>query len=135
MTIFYTVARQDGEQREYNLTLAEAARAILQQDGADYEIRPRPDGEGFDLWSRKQVANISWARTSFFSLEESEDAAEADIFQRVVDKSGGDGWRGLVAEEQSKYRVTLERMRADYDPVDDADEIAGLDAELAQMDS
>jgi len=135
MTTLYTVARQDGEQREYNLTLAEAARAILQHDGADYDIRPRADGEGFDLWTRQQVAGIPWSRTSVLSLEESEDAAEADIFKQVVDKSGCDGWRGLVAEKQSSYRATLERMRADYDPVDDADVIAGLEAELAQMDS
>ena len=130
----YTVARSDGDQREFNLTLAEAARRILHDDGADYEIRPRADGEGFELWTRQQVAGIPRRRASYFSFEETIDAAEADIFQQLVDKSGCDGWRGLVAEDQSSYRATLERMRFDYDPVDDADELAGIDAEIAEID-
>ena len=136
----YTVARSDGEQREYNLTLAEAARAILQHDGGDYEIRRRPigrmsvDGEGFDLWTRQQVANIPWRKTIFYSpLANDYDAAETDIFERVIAASRRADWRGLVAEEQSSYRATLERMRADYDPVDDADEIEALDVEIAEI--
>lgn len=135
----YTVARSDGDQREYNLTLAEAARAILQHDGGNYEIRRRPigrmsvDGEGFDLWTRQQVANIPWRKTIFYSPLTDYDAAEADIFQRVIAASGRADWRGLVAEEQSSYRAMLERMRGDYDPVDDADEIEALDAEIAEI--
>jgi len=130
--ILYTVARSDGDQREYNLTLAEAARMILQHDGGDYQFRLSPDREyRRDLWVKDN--NSYWRRASYFSFEETIDAAEADIFQQVVDKSGCDGWRGLVAEAQSSYRATLERMRADYDPVDDADEIAGIDAEIAEI--
>ena len=128
----YTVARSDGEQREYNLTLTQAARMILHHDGGDFAIRPRADGEGYDLWSRQQVANIQWARTSFFSLEDDREAAEADIFQRVVDCSSRIYWVGLVAQDQERYLADLRRMRA-YCDADDADAIAGIDAEIAQI--
>ena len=129
----YTVARSDGEDREYNLTLAEAARAILQHDGGDYKICPASDGEGFWLSARVH-RNFPWSMSTF-SAASDYDAAESDIFQQLVDKSGCDGWRGLVAEDQSSYRAMLERMRSDYDPVEDADEIAGIDAELAEINT
>jgi hypothetical protein len=130
MTNFYTVARQDGEEREYNLTLAEAAHSILTYDGAEYEIRPRADGEGFDLWSRQQVAGRGWTRTHWFSLETDPEAAETDIMRRVVDESGAGNWRGLVAEEQDRYRTSVVALR---DETDDKEEKAAFQHEIDQM--
>lgn len=101
--VLYTVARSDGEGREFNLSLYDAARAILHDDGCDYEIRPSSGG-GYDLWSRQQVANIGWHRTQWFSLETDLEAAERDIFQRVVDDSGAGNWRGPIAEPQGNRR-------------------------------
>lgn len=104
---FYTVARQDGEEREFNLTLADAAHCILTHDGCDYEVRPRADGEGFEIWSRQQVAGRGWTQTQWFSLEDDRAAAEADLRRRVVDDSGTGNWRGLIAEPQDAYRQSM----------------------------
>lgn len=99
----YTVARADGENREEDLTLADAARAILHHDGGDYEFRPRGDGDGFDLWTRQQVAGLGWTRTHWFSLETDLAAAESDIFARVLADSRLANWRGLIAQTQADY--------------------------------
>lgn len=98
MKTFYTVARQDGEYPEHGLTLEEAAHRILTDDGCEYEIRPRADGDGFDLWSRQQVANIKWRRTGWFSLADDGSAAWLELAARVVSDSTKGDWRGsLVA--------------------------------------
>jgi|GEM_PF-2613039 len=133
----YTVARSDGENREYNLTLAEAARMILQHDGGDYEIRRRPigrlsvDGEGFDLWTRQQVANIPWRKTIFYSpFTNDYDAAETDIFERVIAASRRADWRGLVATRQDDYLAMLKRTR----DLEDAEGAARIDAEIKEIE-
>lgn len=127
----YTIARSDGDLREYKLTLAEAARRILHDDGADYEIRPRADGDGFELWTRQQVAGIPWRRASYFSFEENIDAAEVDIFHQLVEKSGCDGWRGLVATRQDDYLAMLKRSL----PFNTGDDLERLESEIAEINT
>lgn len=139
MKTLYTVARKDGENRQYNLTLREAAQAILHHDGGDYEVR-RADGDfaqrhgiHWMLWTRQQVAGIGWTRSSsFYSFEKRYGAARADIFAQIVRASGLSDWRGLVAEDQNAYQRSLDAMRAEED---DPECIDRIDAELAQMDA
>lgn len=109
----YTVARRDGEGAEYNLTLEDAAHRIMTYDGSEYEIRPRKDGEGFDLWARQQVANIPWRRTHWFSLAEDGGEAWLELAQEVIKDSQKDNWRGLVAYKQNT--VTLNGKPVDFD--------------------
>lgn len=84
MTQTYAVLKTNGETIDTDLTAAEAAQAILSDDGQDYEIRPSSDYPGFDLWTRKQVANRGWHKTVIFSLETDADKAEAEICERVI---------------------------------------------------
>jgi hypothetical protein len=96
----YSVSRRDGEYLETGLTLEDAAHRILTDDGCEYELREMSDREGFELWSRQQVANIGWRKTHWFSLEHREPAAWAEIAAEVVGDSQGTDWRGLVAWEE-----------------------------------
>lgn len=125
----YTVARSDGDNREYNLSGAEAAHRILTDDGREYELRP--DGDGWALWSRQEVANIKWHKTGWRSLEPKKEDAEAELFALVV-KESSEERRGLIAESQDDYRRSIEEMLADADE-DDADFRAGLEDELRKM--
>lgn len=137
MTTLYTVARRDGEDREYNLTAADAARSLLHDDGGEYDIRPATDDRShrhdirWRLWTRRQVAGIGWTLSGgIYSFEQDFDAAEADIFAQVIAHSQRAD-RGPVAEDQDAYRRSLDAMRAEED---DPECIERIDAELAQMD-
>jgi hypothetical protein len=121
----YTVAHEDGEGRESNLTMREAARRILHHDGADYEIRlgdtfekgPLAGESRFELWTRKQVANRPWSRTAISAIAKTEEIAEAAILAEVVEKSGE--WRGEpIAETMDSYLSGLREMLADADDED-----------------
>jgi hypothetical protein len=110
MTTLYTVARADGEGREINLTIAEAARAILHYDGQDYEIRREPDGDGWRLWQRQQVANRPWHPVLIWSFAETESEAEAEMLAEVVEKSSAwqDQIGGLAAQTMDAYLAESE---------------------------
>lgn len=104
----YAVFKSNGDLIDTELTAAKAAKEILTHDGQDYEIRPSADSPGFDLWSRQQVANVKWHKTSLFSLELDEKKAETAIFEKVVALSGN--WRG------QPFAMTMEsynQMQAD----------------------
>lgn len=131
MTTLYTVARRDGEDREYNLTLTDAAKRLLHDDGQDYEIRPT-DGGGFDLWLRQQVANIKWHKTSIYSIQDDAALAEIEIFQKVVESSQ-DASSGPEAIDQDDYKKSIQRQFDCLDEVDDAEEIQFLSDELAKI--
>lgn len=103
----YTVIDHNGE-AESGLTLIEAAREIIQHDGVDYELRPSTLGEGFDLWTRQQVANRPWTRSDMFSLNTDEDAAEIDILTRFANDSRRHGRFQIMSDEE--YAAMLKEI-------------------------
>lgn len=134
MSTLYTVMRQDGENREYKLTLEDAARRILQDDGCEYDIRPT-DGGGFDLWSRQEVANVKWHKTQWYSVEDDLTLAEIDIFKKVVNDSGAhDNWRGLIATEYKVsdefYGITRDDGNIDIVHIDHGAPATRIDADI-----
>jgi hypothetical protein len=78
----YAVINQQGEAIAQGLTLAEASHAILTYDGAQYELRPDPDGEGWVLWGKS--LNGPWGPDLIVSAEYYRDDAEAEIMAEVV---------------------------------------------------
>ena len=72
--MFYTVIDAQGEPIAQGLTLAEAGRAILTHDGAQYELRPDADGEGWILWGKS--LNGPWTAYVFGSWQADRDAAD-----------------------------------------------------------
>lgn len=109
MADLYTVAREDGNSRQTDLTAAEAADAILSHDGGQWDIRAANDGNGFELWSK--AMNRDWTKTVIFSLESDKQKATKEIVQAVVDSSPS--WRGgLRAESMETYNASL-------DPIED----------------
>lgn len=85
ITTKYTVIdRNSGEKIDGGLTVAEAAHIVLTDDSQEYDIRPSEDGDGFDLWSRQQVANKGWTKTVIWSISADHDEAEAEIFAKVI---------------------------------------------------
>jgi hypothetical protein len=84
MTTTYAVITQNGDLVGAELTQTEAAQAILNHDGQDYEIRNDSDALGFTLWSRQQVANRPWHATVIYSGESDKAKAEAEIFAKVI---------------------------------------------------
>lgn len=88
MTI-YTI--RDGETVARNLTAEEAAAWLLNDDGADYEIRAGEEcsgvlaGERFwELWTRKQVANRPWGRTVIHAIAPDEETGTTKIMDEVL---------------------------------------------------
>lgn len=124
MANLYTVARQDGDNAEYNLTLEEAAHRILTDDGREYKLQ-KHDQYGFDLWCRQEVANIGWSYSGWYSLEDDEDDAWREIAGKVVKASQGLDWRGPVAWQST--RVMLDGQEVDFDAA-----VALMDADLRE---
>lgn len=104
----YTLVDTNGDRTESGLTLIEAAREIIQHDGVDYELRPSTLGEGFDLWTRQQVANRPWTRSDMFSLNTDEDAAEIDILTRFANDSRRHGRFQIMSDEE--YAAMLKEI-------------------------
>ena len=78
----YTVIDHQGRVIESGLPLSEAADVKLSYDGADWEIRL---GDGiWELWTRKQVANLPWTKTVIISAADTEEEARAEIFEEVA---------------------------------------------------
>jgi hypothetical protein len=86
----YTVITQEGENPRSGLTLAQAADEILSSDGRDWEIRF--DNGVWEIWSRQQVANIGWGKTTISSWADTREAAENELFLEVIENSYD--WRG-----------------------------------------
>jgi hypothetical protein len=78
----FTVVDTDGEAIARHLTAADAAHIILTDDGREYEIRE--DDGGYELWSRQQVANRPWEATVIFTVADTLEEAEAEIFAAVI---------------------------------------------------
>jgi len=80
----YTVLDTHGFLIATGQTAADAAAEVLTDDGRDYDIRTAEDGNGFELWTRQQVANKGWTRTAIYSVGDERATAEARIFAKVI---------------------------------------------------
>ena len=109
--ITYAVINENsGEAIATGLTAAEAAFKVLTDDSREFDIRGAEDGNGFELWSRQQVANKGWTKTVVYSVEDDLDAAEAEIFDKVINAD----WphRPEVMTDQ-QYAEMLAELAAD----------------------
>jgi hypothetical protein len=99
----YTVIdSHSGEAVATGLTVADAAAHVLTADSQEYDIRPFANGGGFQLWTRKQVANKGWSTSlSIFSVESDRDKAEAEIFKLVVGIDAN--WSGYEVMTDEQY--------------------------------
>lgn len=86
MTTTYTVLNHHGTEQVGGVGLAEAAQTVLGYDGHEYDIR-RSD-TGWELWtssfSRASAAYNGLTRSTIYSLEDDRDAAERDIWTKVI---------------------------------------------------
>lgn len=79
-----TVLLPSGDVLGRHLTTADAAREVLTYDGREFDIVAEGEG-GFTLRSRQPVAGFHhWTRTVIYSAADTREAAEAEIFGRVV---------------------------------------------------
>lgn len=84
MSTFTVINDNSGEVIATGLTAAEAAAEVLTDDGREFDIRAAEDGNGFELWTRQQVANKGWTKTVVYSVKDDRAAAEAEIFAKVI---------------------------------------------------
>lgn len=98
----YAILSGEGETLATGLNLRDAADAVLTSDSREYEIRPDARGPGFELWARQQVANRPWAVTQFFSIKTDREAAELEIFEKVVASGRFPGHNEAITDEQHK---------------------------------
>ena len=84
MTTYTVIDDNSGEAIATGLTVAEAAAEVLTSDSQEFDIRAAEDGNGFELWTRQQVANKGWTQTVVYSVEDDRAAAEAEIFAKVI---------------------------------------------------
>ena len=97
----YTICNRHGAVIDAHVGLEEAAREILSYDGAEYAIEK--DGDQWKLFSKS--LNGQWNRrypveTSSISDEQ---AAEKEMFRRVVDRAvAGEGWGAEAIHEDKK---------------------------------
>jgi hypothetical protein len=102
----------------------EAGRCILQYDSQEFDIRQAQDGS-FELWLRKECANRPWEPANAWSFAVSEDEAEAEFVERVIEC----GWDGLDVLTLEEYEAEIDAARADGD-----DELVeAMQAELEAM--
>jgi hypothetical protein len=86
----YTVTNSEGEYPRHGLTLAQAANEILSSDSRDWEIRF--DNGAWEIWSRQQVANIGWGKTTILSWADTEEEGDNEVVLEVIENSYD--WRG-----------------------------------------
>lgn len=109
------------ENGEYTsgLTAVEAADMLLRNDSADYEIRAGEACGGtltglrfYELWTRKQVANKTWTKTVIFAIAATEEAAEAEIADKVI---GSGDWETdyLECRTDEDHAAMLAELAAD----------------------
>lgn len=105
MTITYTIANFCTNEVQSGLSARDVAAELLGHDGAEWEIRD--NGEtGFDLWHRKTNAGKPWTMTVIYSIEEEREAAEKEIFDKVI-ASGYWDRDDMFAGTDEQYRRML----------------------------
>ncbi len=88
----------------------EAMHALLNYDGAGYEIRPEVDGLGFRLWTHRPHQGNRYTETDIWSLETDEAAATDEIAARVISRRGL-GEPEVLTEQQ--FREMVARLAAE----------------------
>jgi hypothetical protein len=89
-TTTYTVLDYNGTVIDRGLSLTGAADVLLYHDGNNYEIRPDHLGDhGWRLWITRYghastLGNLPMVSTCFYSPEDDEAAAIADIYRQVI---------------------------------------------------
>jgi hypothetical protein len=83
MTTYTVIDQCSGEKIYGGLTAEDAAHIVLTDDGWDFDIR-EDEGGGFTLWRRRQVVDRDWRATAIWSFETDRAAAEAEIFEKVI---------------------------------------------------
>lgn len=110
MTTYTVFDSQDSRKAMNGLTIDEAAEAILQQDGQEYEIRNQ--GNFYTLWTRQQVANRPWMQTVFSAVSENEQKAKDSIFNMVLGDALGQRITWMIDED---YNLMLAKIAKDND--------------------
>ena len=98
MTTYTVYSPHDSRDAISGLSIDEAAREILTDDGQEFEIRQDDDGV-FRLWYCQPVAGIRWSETVVRSFESDPAAAEADIYRQVIE-ADWEGEKIAVPDEQ-----------------------------------
>ncbi len=102
----YTVLDCNGEHQVSGLTVAEAAREVMQYDGHQFEIRAAEDGNGFELWTSQFSRNSTGGgrplvKSVIYSVADDRDAAEAEIYRKVI--AHADWWKGYSVMTDEDY--------------------------------
>lgn len=109
----FDIIDHDGAVIEESLTAIEAANAVMQSDGREWEIRPHPAG-GWVAWSRQQVANRPWAEIStLYSAESDKGVALADISGQIVKSERWPGHYEAV-DRESRLETAAQFARDEF---------------------
>jgi hypothetical protein len=100
----YTVSRNDGDNRQINLTAGEAADAILSHDGREWEMRRNLSDDGFTIWI--SAARSTWTPTVFTTAETEVDEAAAALAEKVIGRPMEAN--ELFAEPMDRYEQSLQ---------------------------
>mgnify|MGYP006919628563 CR=1 FL=1 len=116
MTTTYTVLDAAGSIEDSDLTIDAAARCVMSYDGHDFAIEPAADGRGFDLFVTEFSRNSTlggrpMVKSRIFSLADTREAAEADIFKQVIDHA--DWWKGMEVLTDADYAEREAEFMAD----------------------
>lgn len=102
----YTIADFRSDVVRTGMTARETASQLLGHDGAEWEIRDEADA-GFALWHRKPNAGMRWTKTVIYSIEDDREAAENQIFERVI-ASGFCGRDDLFVGTDEAYQRMMD---------------------------
>lgn len=80
----YDIVDHDGDILARNLSLTDAADAVMTSDGREWELRNLAPHWHWEAWSRHQVANRPWEATRFLSYERIKENAKLEICQQIV---------------------------------------------------
>ena len=99
----YTIIDRRGEVIARQMSLADAAIAVIQYDGMAFELR-REFGGGLRLWissqSRNSHVGYKLAQSPIFSFEGDENAARRDIYRQVIARSNWFSGQEVMTDEQ-----------------------------------
>lgn len=106
----YTVARSDGDNRECNLTLSEAAAAILSHDGGTWSIMADVETGGYRIWAAAPGAGGTLHATPWASPRRDIEAAKEEMFAKIVLASMDPDFKGLHAQLQKIYDAEIAKL-------------------------
>ena len=113
----YTVLNRHGEKQADGLNIEEAAAAVMNYDGHEYEIRPCADGDGYVLWTSPCSRNSGHWRglvpSVIFSLSNDIDIAPAEICRDVIQRAHW--WLSQEVITDDEYAARMANANADDD--------------------